>query len=127
MARVNIQVDLPEKDIIEKQLKKELQGIARQIAREAMKEELGKEIERLIDNKIQEAKKTDYYNTIANNITRIVANKISRDIEIDTLEVNKLVEEKVEAYINNLMRPYGSTQDFVKSYINKSIAEALKK
>lgn len=125
--RLNIQMDLKEKEILEDQLKKEFQGIARGMAREAMKEELGKEIERLIDNKLQEAKKTDYYNTIANNITRIVAHKISRDVEIDTLEVNKLVEEKVEAYVNNLMRPYGGTQDFVKSYINKSIAEALKK
>lgn len=127
MARINIQVDLKEHEILEKQLKKEFEGIARGMAREAMKEELEKEINRLIDNKLKEAQKTDYYNAIANNITKIVAHKISRDVNIDTQDVNKLVQEKIEAYVDNLMRPYGGTQDFIKAYINKSIAEALKK
>lgn len=127
MARINIQVDLKEHEILEKQLKKEFEGIAREMARSAMKEELEKEINRLIDSKLKEAQKTDYYNHIATNITKIVAHKISHDVQVNTEDINKLVEEKVEAYINNLMRPYGGTQDFIKAYINKSIAEALKK
>lgn len=127
MARINIQVDLKEKDIIEAQLKEEFKGVARGMAREAMKEELELEINRLLDAKLVEAKKSDYYNSLAVNITRIVANKISRDIQINTEEVNKLVQEKVEAYINNLMRPYGGPERFIKTYINQSIAEALKK
>lgn len=127
MARINIQVDLKEKDIIEQQLKEEFKGVARGMAREAMKEEMELEINRLVDAKLAEAKKSDYYNSLAVNITRIVANKISRDIQINTEEVNKLVQEKVEAYINNLMRPYGGPERFIKTYINQSIAEALKK
>jgi hypothetical protein len=127
MARLNIQVDLKEHEVLETQIKKEFEGIARGMAREAMKQELENEINRLIDAKLEEAKKTDYYNSIANNITKIVANKISRDVKVDTAEVNKIVQEKVEIHINNLMRPYGGTQDFIKAYINRSIAETLKK
>lgn len=127
MARINIQVDLKEKDIIEAQLKEEFKGVARGMAREAMKEELELEINRLLDAKLVEAKKSDYYNSIAVNITKIVAQKISRDVQINTEEVNKLVQEKVEAYINNIMRPYGGPEKFIKTYVNQSIAEALKK
>lgn len=125
--RVNIQVDIKEQEVLEKQVKKEFEGIARGMAREAMKEELGNEINRLVEVKLAEAKKSDYYNNIANTITKIVAQKISRDIEIDTADINKLVEEKVERYIDNLMKPHGGTKDFIKAYINKSIAEALNK
>lgn len=127
MARINIQVDLKENEILEKQLKEEYKGIARGMAREAMREELEQEINRLIDNKLIEAQKTDYYNNIANNINKIIAQKISRDVNIDTAEVNKLVQEKVEAYINNLMRPYGTPEKFIENYLKKCIADALKK
>lgn len=127
MARINIQVDLKEKDLIEAQLKEEYRGIARGMAREVMKEELESEINRLVDAKIAEAKKSDYYNNIAQNITRIVANKISRDVQINTQEVNNLVQEKVEAYINNLMHPYGGPEKFIKQYINQSVVDILRK
>lgn len=127
MARVHIQVDLKEHEILEKQLRKEFEGIAREMARQAMKEELEKEIDRLIENKLKEAQKSDYYNTIATHITKIVALRISQDVQIDTNEVNKLVQDKVESYINNIMQKYGGTQDFIRSYINKSIADALRK
>jgi hypothetical protein len=127
MARVNIQVDVKESEILEKQLKKEFEGIARNMAREAMKGELEKEINRLIDDKLNEAQKSGYYNNIANNITKIVAHKINQDIKIDTEDIDKLVHEKVEVYVNNLMRPFGGTQDFIKAYINRSIAETLRK
>jgi hypothetical protein len=127
MARINIQVDLKEHEILEKQIKKEFEGIARGMARETMREELEKEINRLIDVRLAEVRKGEYYSSIVNNVTRIIAAKVSADIQINTAEVDELITAKVENYLDNKMRPYNGIEEFIETYINKSIAEVLKK
>lgn len=121
-----MQVDLKEEEFLKKEIKQELQGIARGIARKTMAEELEKELNRLIDNKLEEAKKTDYYNSVASHVAEIVAQKMSRNINIDTKEIDELVQKRVEEYIDKLMHHYGGIQDFIQAYINKSIAETLR-
>lgn len=123
--RMNIQVDLKEQDFLEKQVVNEARGIARGLARGAMNDELGKEMERLVDAKIAEAQKSDYYNRIANNVTKIVAAKISNNVSIDSEEIDKLVTEKVEDYLNKRVSQFGGIEKFIQNYINQSIKSII--
>lgn len=123
--RFHMQMDVKEKEILEKEVKKELEGIARGMARATMKDELEKEINRLVDAKLLDARKGEYYSSIIGAVSATVSRRIANDIKLDSATIDRIIEDKVASYIDNKMKLYGSFDKYIEAYVNKSIANLL--
>lgn len=127
MKRINLKVDLEDNEIFEEEVKKAFIDQAKQIAREEMDKELKAEIERIVTAKIKEVKESSYYNSIISGITELVVKRIDSQITINTKDINQMIEEKVNAYLDRKIEQKNGMDEFIQKYIDKSIANALLK
>lgn len=126
-GRVNIQVDLKNNDLLDKEIEQLIKGSAKQMARNIMQEEIAKEITRIVDAKLADAKKGEYYSSVTRQVTEVVAKRLSADLALDKTAIDKIIIQRIEDYFDSKIRKSygGSIESFLQSYINKSIAQAL--
>lgn len=127
MKRINLSVEVEDNEVLEESIKQALLGQARQIAREALEVELTSEIERITNSKINEVKQSQYWNSIATRITDIIIKRFGKDLTLNNQEINEMLENKVEEYLEKKMSSRGGLDNYIQSYIDKSIASALMK
>lgn len=125
--RVQLEMDVKEKEYLEEEVKKHLQGIARRMARDVMQKEFEKEIDRIVKKQLDELVSSPKYSDIPRMIVQTIATDLQRRINIDTPHVDQIVEKKVLGYMEaNASGQKGIEAVFNKT-LQKSIADLLKK
>lgn len=125
MKRVNISVNLEDNEIFEESLKQALIGQAKQIAREELEKELSTEIERITTAKVNEVKNSSYYNSITSRITDLIVQRLDKELRVNTTEINEMIEDKVNTYLDNKIKQKDGLDNFIQKYIDKSLANLL--
>jgi hypothetical protein len=125
MKRINLSVDLGDNEILEKSIKEAIVAQGKQIAREEFTKVLESEIERVVDAKITNLKNAGYFNETIKRITELVVQRLDNEIKVGTAEVNTIIENKVNSYLDAKIKNKNGLDEFVQQYIDKSIANAF--
>lgn len=125
MKRINISVNLEDNEVFEESFKQAFIGQAKQIAREELDKELSAEIERITTVKLNEIKSSGYYNTITSRITDSIVQRLDRELRVNTSEINVMIEEKINEYLDNKIKQNDGFDSFIQKYVDQSVGNLL--
>lgn len=125
MKKVNINLTLEDNEIFEKSIKDALVSQAKQISREEMNKVLQSEIERVATARVDELKNGGYWSSVQTELTKRIADRLEKEMKIDTTTVDAMIEEKVNKYLDDRVHRLGGIDKYVQNYINNAIASLL--